>query len=88
MPGKLAMDDHSHPVATSVLPGLLPSFTVFWILLIMTHRCNAYHTWKYTEQEMNGKPLQIAASSSSSIKMMSLWKLSGILYSFGKLGPK
>lgn len=35
----------------------------------MAHRCDAYDGWKYTKQEVNGKPLQIAAPPSSSVKI-------------------
>jgi len=67
---------------------LFPLDSVSWILAVMSNYRNAYHLRKYAKKEMDWKPLQIAASTPCAIEVMSLWELSCVFNSLGKLKPE
>jgi len=62
--------------------------SVAWILSIMSNCSDPYHLRKYAKKEMDGKPLQIAASTPCPVEMMSLGELSCVFNSLGKFKPK
>jgi hypothetical protein len=59
--------------------------SVAWILAVMSDCRNANYLRKYAKKEMDGKPLQIAASTPCAIEVMALWELSCVFNSIGKL---
>jgi hypothetical protein len=71
-----------------VLLGLFPLGSVSWILAVMSNCREPYHLRKYAKKEMDGKPLQIAASTPCVIEVMSLWEFSCVFNSLGKLKPE